>query len=308
MAPNENVLCKRCSKIATNRVIKCVKCASVYHISCAQQARGVEYTDDEKIICCGDVTSEAVKKKEEFWDALSELSTDNKTDIRVFQYIVKQKDNLIDKLYNKISLLEDRISVLEGSRKLIPTASNVIDIADKKPDAIVKSAVNVNIRKNALKPRDGPHISSSKNDYAIPVSSAAGTVRKSENDWQVAINRKRSSRKIVFGLKEEGSENGKPSKIKAVTKLKHVHVYRLHPETTVEEMKQNLVDLVPTVECSLLPSKYPDLYASFKITVIEQHFSTIMNPELWPMGTCIREFFLPRDKRQSTKPETAKQI
>ena len=85
-------------------------------------------------------------------------------------------------------------------------------------------------------------------------------------------------------------------KLKGVSKVVLLHVYRLDPDTKSEEFTEFLKSDFPVMSCEKLNSHYPDLYASFKIDITEDCLQTALNPEIWPMNACIRRFFQPRQK------------
>ena len=51
-------LCKKCRKptVSPTKIIKCIKCESVFHISCAKQNKSTKFIDENVLICCeGDI-------------------------------------------------------------------------------------------------------------------------------------------------------------------------------------------------------------------------------------------------------------
>ncbi|PSN57827.1 hypothetical protein C0J52_04391 [Blattella germanica] len=116
--------CKRCKAKAVD-VLQCINCENCYHKSCATYAANVKILDDNKILCCetntpiiqekdNDIENDNSKGNddvdEDFVKAVSNFSDDdNKIDMVIFKYIVKQKDLIIKALQAKIDTLEQFI-------------------------------------------------------------------------------------------------------------------------------------------------------------------------------------------------------
>lgn len=89
--------------------------------------------------------------------------------------------------------------------------------------------------------------------------------------------------------------------IKAAVAYSHLHLYRLHPETTIENVKMYLLKDFPEVLVEKLNSAHPDVYSSFKISVSEINQQRAMDPDLWPEGARINRFFLARRKQDGNR-------
>nr|CAI5853552.1 unnamed protein product [Callosobruchus analis] len=88
--------------------VKCVKCDTVTHRGCLKYLKNVTIIDSDLIVCCEDVPLVAIVILH--FDAIDHQADDNKVDVRIFHYIVKQKDMLIKELYDKIDLLNERLN------------------------------------------------------------------------------------------------------------------------------------------------------------------------------------------------------
>lgn len=94
--------------------------------------------------------------------------------------------------------------------------------------------------------------------------------------------------------------------IKAVKPVCYLHICKLHPNTTTEELTEYLKGLFPEVSVSKLDSKFSHFYASFKVRLNSENFAKAMNPELWPDNAMVREFFhrasgMSKSKRKNSK-------
>lgn len=127
---------------------------------------------------------------------------------------------------------------------------------------------------------------------SVPSCSAQNSTQNVDGDWQkVHYNRRR---KMIVG-------NNKDISVKGVPKTADLHVYRLDLGTTMEDLRELLKDTFPEVICESLTPKYPDRYASFKVTIYEENFKKAMNPDVWPDGACVSRFFQLRRKKIVTR-------
>lgn len=125
----------------------------------------------------------------------------------------------------------------------------------------------------------------------------AGSDVNKRTDWKTVPVR-RNRRETVIGERVVGGDHG----LRAAIAFSHWHVYRLHPDTTVEEVEDYLKVDFPHVKVEILKSFNPAEYSSFKVSVREADGSRLANANLWPSGARINRFFLPRKKsdRRST--------
>lgn len=85
--------------------------------------------------------------------------------------------------------------------------------------------------------------------------------------------------------------------LKSVPKIVFLHVSKLHPDTTAEQVASYLKPKCSEVVCLKLQSRFPEHYASFKVGVKEESVGEVLTPSCWPSGTLINRFFHQR-KRQ----------
>lgn len=108
-----------------------------------------------------------------------------------------------------------------------------------------------------------------------------------EQEWKTVKNRKRRQSLLI-------GKNRETSAIKGVPRWVDLHVSRLEPNTTVTSIVDMLKVHIPEVKCESLVPKHPGLYASFKVSVLEDSFKAAMNADIWPYGVCINRFFYKR--------------
>lgn len=74
-------------------------------------------------------------------------------------------------------------------------------------------------------------------------------------------------------------------------RLSHIHVSRLSPSTTVEDLIKFFNNGIPDLSCEKLNSKQPEIYASFKLSFPAEFLTQIMAPSFWPEGIMVNKFF-----------------
>lgn len=112
-----------------------------------------------------------------------------------------------------------------------------------------------------------------------------------DRQWTRVSHRRKGGEFVVGKRTDDGSCELKVAELRS-----HWHVYRLHPDTTPDEVLNYLKTDFPGVLVEKLNSSRPSLYSSFKVTVREEDGSKMLNADLWPNGARIRRFFLPRDR------------
>lgn len=75
-----------------------------------------------------------------------------------------------------------------------------------------------------------------------------------------------------------------------------LHVHRLDPGTTLEDVIRFLQPIFQEVKCEALVSTQPTVYALFKVNINASNGERASDPSLWPEGVCVRKFFRPKPK------------
>lgn len=119
-----------------------------------------------------------------------------------------------------------------------------------------------------------------------------------DNNWKVVKNRKTARRSSDV----KKGQNATNTTIKATERKKHLHVWRLHSETSSEALEnylKNICDAEVAVE--KITHKAKRDYASFRISVPESAYNTICQPDVWPINTEFTEWIW---FRKSTNRQT----
>ncbi|CAG9761244.1 unnamed protein product [Ceutorhynchus assimilis] len=106
------------------------------------------------------------------------------------------------------------------------------------------------------------------------------TIPRENGGWQNVTYKRRKPR-VLVGNKDDTELN-----IRAVPKSVDLHVYRLHPDTTSMQITNLLKSLFPEVKTEKIESKNSNIYASFKVTILQKNFNKAMDATVWPVNTC----------------------
>lgn len=123
-----------------------------------------------------------------------------------------------------------------------------------------------------------------------------GVVMEESNGVNNNIKRKLPAKKVLRG--ENESLN-----LEAIERKKHLHIWRLQPNTTVEQMQKHVENLCGSevkVKVEKIVHKTERDYASFIVGVPERVFEKISHPKAWPRNAEFGEWIWFR--RNSNKP------
>lgn len=313
--------CKRCKSKVVNGV-KCTECASSYHLSCAKKLNNITFLNNTTIRCCESALKNGCDA--EFFDAVDGLSgSERKVDIAIFNYILKQKDIIISDLRDQIKILNTHIDKLNSSgvmhkkvidkeqeRKTDTKKTNVIisknnnDNKSKhiscnqtpstsedtgcvnKPSHITKAQVAVAVEEAETQRKCKEYINIDRNN-------------KSNNDgeWKKIVKKRRNKSPLVIGNSIESNSVF----LKGVPKMITLHVYKLDPDTEAENLKKFLEPNFPEVICDTINPRHPDLYSSFKVSILEENFQKAMDPSKWPKNACVSRFLYLMKREERNK-------
>lgn len=112
-----------------------------------------------------------------------------------------------------------------------------------------------------------------------------------EDEWKtVTSKRQQRRRKPVIS----GTASGTNCGLSAVPKKNYLHVTRLTPNTSCDDVLNFLRPHFDDVECEKLQSRYPQFYSSFKVGVQNLDFKRALSPDVWPLGVQVSQFFRSR--------------
>lgn len=319
---SSNATCKRCKNKVVSGV-KCSECESLFHNSCAKLSTNVKIIDENTIKCCDQ--SEAVQQElndEAFYEALNEICgvDNNKIDIRLVKYLLKQKDDVIHHLEERVKTLVQHIETItnqhemrrgsnKGNQIMNSSGNNSNHHSFKRPDfTITDSDVQISAEKvtPAVKYSEVVKESCRSVNHNSGDSVQNGECSSQNNEWYTVTHKSKgkvprpelflnTKRKTVVGMNRQQEGSNLPQ-LQGVPKTISLHVYRLSPATKVEHVINFLKNKFPEVRVEQLTSRHPDMYSSFKVDIYEEHFEAALDPNLWPLNACVRRFlhFHPR--------------
>lgn len=112
----------------------------------------------------------------------------------------------------------------------------------------------------------------------------AHSINHSEDTWK-EVTRKSKHRVRIVG------NNRESSLVKGVPKYVDLHVSRVDPTNTIDDMYKLLKVNFSEVKIESITPKQPSLYSSYKVAIYDSNFKKAMNPSVWPDGSCISRFF-----------------
>ena len=122
------------------------------------------------------------------------------------------------------------------------------------------------------------------NSKELTVNNTLSTV---EIPWTEVVRRNKAKRQEVVGKKTLETN----SRLRGVPKSISLHVYRLAPDTKIDEIVEYLKPTLPVLACEQLQSRNPLIYSSFKIDISDENLEVALNPDTWPDNACVRRFF-----------------
>ncbi|KAK9731533.1 hypothetical protein QE152_g13617 [Popillia japonica] len=105
--------------------------------------------------------------------------------------------------------------------------------------------------------------------------------------FQPVVNRRKNTkpRTVIMGL-------GTNTKLKAVMKYSYLYISKLDKDTTVEDIIKYLEGKnFSEIKCDKMNSKRPDIYSSFRLGVLQNRLLELKDPNIWPLGTYVNNFF-----------------
>lgn len=302
-----DLFCNKCKNKVVSSV-KCVACGNCYHPSCAKHSK-FEIVDKQLIKCCDKVIDGDADDASDtgFFDAIDNIAskTDNKVDIHIFKYIIKQKDMLIFELNDKIKLLNKQLEALslknheqkpvdsktgdfvntknqqKSDNNLRPTTSNIVRSVKAKKNMISAQDVSEAIDEAKKHINVPSTIISNHNDSTDKINVNC------DQEWQQVSSKgvKKRNRKLIVG-----NFSGTAT-VEGVDRTITLHVSNLKPNTSTDDLCEFLRQNFPEVTCSALTSRHPDLYSSFKVGISKTNYAKAMNASMWPNKACVRHFF-----------------
>lgn len=223
---------------------------------------------------------------------------------------------MISELRSKIILLEKHIILLEKSQELKPALATKLlngqkvnaSSNNKQKADIPKKPVQTIAREDTSSMKKMPsktEIHTGNVNNTVNAELPAETKTQVTEDipkvipehedvesWVKVARRPRRKTEGITGTKIETA-------IKTAPKKTFLHVSRLNPTTTTDDLTDMVTKHFPEAVCEQLTSKYPQYYASFKVMIDLNNKEAAMNPNVWPAGSYVTRYFH-RSPKQKT--------
>ncbi|VEN34603.1 unnamed protein product [Callosobruchus maculatus] len=258
---NTHLQCKKCkAKVIAD--VKCVVCNSSFHKSCARTIN-LKISDENTVTCCEkNARSNDKDEDHDFFDAIEDIAdSNNRIDVRIFNYVLKQKEIIIKELRDRIDLLNVQIDSLthshgsEGNRKtdqektrqkneegIVSSAKCDNSAAQREVEKNVNNYVTRTQVANAISETQGKikmkriiNLNDSGSPGDVHNAENSENIQNKQNDggWET-VKKKRHYRKptVIIGSNSSG--------VQGVEKRSFLHVSRVNPDTKVEDMESLL--------------------------------------------------------------------
>ncbi|CAH1101788.1 unnamed protein product [Psylliodes chrysocephalus] len=271
--------CKRCKNNVTTG-LKCIICGVLSHKSCLLKVKYATIIDDNLCNCCIDANNDA---NNEPLSVADDKQINNTTELELkvnfLEEIIKNKDIIIFNQGIAINALQDQVVLLKNSVS--------------KPDTVQSHEVEKQFM-SLKEHRNGSENPMNLNQGRAPftnasVSNAIASAHTSNhckkfidlnNDHIIHSNntfRTRDAvkpRNLLTGnMNTTSNLNLKASESQGI---KYLHSTNWDPQTSTEELTKYLQGIIPSLRLEKLNSRYPQEYASFKLSVPNSEVNKII--------------------------------
>lgn len=322
-----NLPCRRCKTTPVSG-LKCVLCGSVLHPSCVKFLKNVEMIVEGKFVrCCAEVTVDLDKTLDPTVVSVGEESNDSSLhmEINYLKQICHEKDKLnsekdlvIATQAELIKSLKEQIIYMKTINLTCPPSgetmqtrqapgSNLTKDSDTASQISAKElhlSINSQVIDRTVSLPSDKNSNSSTKSYLDAAKSTGPVLRQGVSSEADTINTKLTKKNPTTRTTQNSSssENRAPKAkqliglaqniaLLSAPRLSFLHVYKLHPETTEHQLTEYLKAMFAEVECEKLNSKFPQYYASFKVSIQQDNLTRAMDPAIWPAGTHVNKFY-----------------
>lgn len=237
--------------------------------------------------------------------------------ITELQYQFSQTKNDLNNLVKIITVIENKVTQNRQSQQVTeeaPASSpstfaeavtlnarpNAINTQPIQSANIQHAAKKQNVNKRAA--TKSPVPSAQRNVMSVPSELSEQVEEVTQAGWTTVRNKKfnRSSKDVRIG------KNTELKAILATERKKYLHVWRLHPETTVEAMTdhvKNICGQEVITKIEKIKHKTERDYSSFVIGVSERIYNELNKAEIWPVNVEFNEWIWFRRYTKNTSNE-----
>lgn len=296
-------ICIRCRKKVTTGTV-CKKCGTLSHNCCLKDKKNVRFFKDGTVICCGDTeekkSDSSAEPEIQLEEQLGAAFVDKLT-IKYLEDLIQQKDLTIKNQEIAITSLREQLELMKQmvpnlnstlrpstSSKLLTTEKGKLynDVAGSNTQVptqqIAKNIVTSAIH-NAKAEQVCHEIVNLTNDKR-PFRNENGT--RSRN---ILVGNNENLENCPFKAARSSAENKRND-----NNIKSYHVTNLEPNVDDKELLKYLQNIAPHVRLEKLNSRYPQSYASFKVSVPADESDCILKSDIWPSYVVLNHFFRSR--------------
>lgn len=236
-------------------------------------------------------------KSEEFNNIIKQILSEETMDLH--KQISELKNDIVlikdtnNKLINMLSNanfnsnenINSNVNTSSGSE--IKKATYADKMLSKKTQAVEINTDNFNLNRNlnVNKNKNNKNINSTKTNSNEPESTNIPANKTDDNWVRVQSSKRHKKQNIIVGSSSDELS------IRAAEKYAHFHVFRTQPDLTEEKLGAHLTSKnIIVTNCEKLPSKHPESYSSFKVTVPFKYIDDFKDPNIWPLNVCINRF------------------
>lgn len=310
-----NKVCKCKSKAIKG--FKCVECNTILHPSCVKKCN-ITILSDKLVNCCENVQT-SIDNMDDIMNVSFKTVTDgsspnDREDIEVnyLHKIINMKDEIIMELRDKIDILKFTIKTMTGeTSKISPSArelpklvkANVQESIQPNTSTPVINPINENYDKNVNKQNQvnsKQKDDTAKNQKHKTCSIMSSNINNGNKDTKININPPTNVKLNLnktsksYNRKEIVGTNMTNTNIKTIAKLGHLHVYRMHPDTSEANLTEFLSDTAPDIPFNCVLLNKQKHTASFKVSYPLNFNDKVYDDKIWPAGAAIRRFIAPR--------------
>lgn len=308
--------CTRCKNPARTG-IKCVRCGKVSHKSCLKMLKNVKFLEDDKVVCCPDLSDEQACNM----DKPSVTSLDGESSpnlslvddvlmpkISYLEEIIRQKDLIISNQSIAITALNEQIILLKETKRL--SGSPILTPADVSQESANKHSnkkqpvkVAAPVASTSARPiisekfvANAIHNANAQSICTEVINLESNGIKRSQRPANSTTpNSKSRSRKILIGNRDNPLDCPfKAAAPRSNRQMYEYHVTNLDSKTDVSVLDKYLKGFSSNIVIEKLHSKNPEKYSSFKLSVPAAESSSILDSNIWPEGVVVNRFFRPK--------------
>lgn len=194
------------------------------------------------------------------------------------------------------------VAINQNDKSVQPNSRNQREPHLQVPTATVSGPIGSqsNVQSSNLNNVSTNVTSRGTNITSAQVNSAVQSAMNNLKNVNNFKNGIRFQRKPIIGMGRSDSN------IMTIPKMGFLHVYRIHPDTTQENLKKYLSKTAPNISFECEAWNKTSNSASFKVSFPIQDVTRVYDPAIWPEGAAVRRFFHKTNftSQQSTSQQT----